>query len=74
MPVRWNPETSTFDLEVEIYPSADGFRWRYRADNGEITQAAHEGFTTRRACRENVTLHRADILKSDAIRWVEVDQ
>jgi len=73
MPVVWNQEAGAFELEVEIYKATDGYRWRYRADNGEITQAATEGFSSKQACKDNVARYRADIIKSDGVRWVDVE-
>jgi len=64
----------TFVMKPEIYPAADGgYRWRYKAGNHEITQAAHESFSSPAACKENFDAFRREHLKADSVEWVEVE-
>ncbi|MGH7575887.1 MAG: YegP family protein [Longimicrobiales bacterium] len=48
--------------EFEIYQDAsDEYRWRFRANNGEIVADSAEGYANRRDCERGI-----EIVKSDA--------
>jgi uncharacterized protein YegP (UPF0339 family) len=43
--------------KFQVYKSTNGeFRWRFRADNGEIIATSSEGYTTKRSCEHGIEL------------------
>lgn len=39
---------------ITIYPSGDGWRWRYKASNGVIIGASTQGYSDKRDCIGNL--------------------